>query len=355
MTSEQRKLLIGQLALSSQHAQFAATGQGNHPPAAGTPVPPLGAFGGLGNLGGMTALSAAASMLSGSSNGSAQNVTAWQSIYPAATAWSTPPSSSPAGQSAGQSLLPTMLPIVYPFGGGIQMIPQMQLQHFSQNPLQAQPVASYPTTPRPAVRPSLSQATQQLRDNILAKVRATGLPSSPTPFASGSTSPLIYGTPKRQWSASPSPTSSVKRPRGRPPKTSYTDVQHPPLVASSYRPPEPTLEEVKNQQEIQRRVHEALVADQRAAREPDLSPFKSVDDVINRLLPFHVYQFGEPQKPPTELEANLPTTENLIARARAVVDQINEWQSSEKQRPSKHLVRLAERLVMEDLASDGAS
>ncbi|KAI9262360.1 hypothetical protein BDA99DRAFT_511004 [Phascolomyces articulosus] len=76
------------------------------------------------------------------------------------------------------------------------------------------------------------------------------------------------------------------------------------------KPPIPTLpksilakrlpEEEKHHQEIKKRIYESMMSDREAVLNPDYeTPFKSKDDVIKRLLPYHIYQY-----PKTDLDIN---------------------------------------------------
>ncbi|KAI9316796.1 hypothetical protein BX666DRAFT_1946924 [Dichotomocladium elegans] len=78
-------------------------------------------------------------------------------------------------------------------------------------------------------------------------------------------------------------------------------------------------EEENHHQEIKRRMFDSIVADHRAVLDPDYeTPFKSVEDVINRLLPYHIFQY-----PKADLEVNkipldrldLSTVELVTAQA----------------------------------------
>ncbi|KAI8142495.1 hypothetical protein BJV82DRAFT_488302, partial [Fennellomyces sp. T-0311] len=59
-------------------------------------------------------------------------------------------------------------------------------------------------------------------------------------------------------------------------------------------------EEEAHHQEVKRRIFESMMADREAVLNPDYeTPFKSKEDVIKRLLPYHIYQY-----PKADLDIN---------------------------------------------------
>ncbi|CDS05326.1 hypothetical protein LRAMOSA07855 [Lichtheimia ramosa] len=59
-------------------------------------------------------------------------------------------------------------------------------------------------------------------------------------------------------------------------------------------------EEELHHQDVKRRIYDSILSDHKAVTEPDYkTPFKSKQDVIDRLLPYHIYQY-----PKVDMDAN---------------------------------------------------
>ncbi|RUS14648.1 hypothetical protein BC937DRAFT_93510, partial [Endogone sp. FLAS-F59071] len=112
-------------------------------------------------------------------------------------------------------------------------------------------------------------------------------------------------------------------------------------------------EEIAHHQEVKRRFTEALAADQRATLQPDVStPFESIEDVVTRLLPYHIFQIPEEDlklnREPSEVEATL-TAIQLHAKRKKVFNKYYDIIKKEAMNPSPSFLGvLAERLLVDD-------
>ncbi|KAI8587572.1 hypothetical protein BDZ88DRAFT_424977 [Geranomyces variabilis] len=123
---------------------------------------------------------------------------------------------------------------------------------------------------------------------------ARSIPSVMPGTPLGYYSPSSYGNfGRRQAVATPlggSGGGPARKPRARPSKAMSQGLSPGPQTSNLV---EPTPLERQNIDEIKRRTKAALEADQRAALNPDLTPFRSLEDAITRLLPYHVFHYAE--------------------------------------------------------------
>ncbi|KAJ3162300.1 hypothetical protein HDU86_004780 [Geranomyces michiganensis] len=158
-----------------------------------------------------------------------------------------------------------------------------------------------------------------------ARNSTTVLPSTPL----GYYSPSSYANIPRRPAATPlggSGGGPARKPRARPSKATSQGLSPGPQSSNLI---EPSALERENIDEIKRRTKAALEADQRAALNPDLTPFRSLEDAIARLLPYHVFQYGEDVAIDVDTEAGVPDATSLAARTAALADQFNEWRCTE--------------------------
>ncbi|KAJ3023557.1 hypothetical protein HKX48_002430 [Thoreauomyces humboldtii] len=93
--------------------------------------------------------------------------------------------------------------------------------------------------------------------------------------------------------------------------------------------------EVENAAEIKRRFKAALAADHRAVLTPDLTAFRSIDDAIERLLPYHVYQYPPDDETPG-VDVGVPDATALLARTAGLVAELDEVLRTEEGPPIQH-------------------
>ncbi|KAJ3186588.1 hypothetical protein HDU85_007408 [Gaertneriomyces sp. JEL0708] len=165
----------------------------------------------------------------------------------------------------------------------------------------------------------------------------------------GNQLPRHLQTSHTSYPGSPTPShhpSNVKaspqdnQPQPQPPKPPPIEI------------PPPTPTELSHIQETQSRISKRLKLDQEMALNPDISKFRDVQDVIERLLPFHVFQYPEPQKELTEEElenAGFSRVERLLERTQSVVEEVASVEARDKRMVSKHYGTIANKLVEADL------
>ncbi|KAI8918408.1 hypothetical protein DFJ77DRAFT_292977 [Powellomyces hirtus] len=290
MTSEQRKRLIEQLAgahmqpQTSQSFQVASGGQNTNVVSSTPSSTPV--------------------VLPASTSNATPVASPMPQLRPAFTPTSAPIRPAPAQQASLLSQYPqSMYPMLYhPYG--LQMMPQIQVQALQQTAIQANAAAAASAAARGSPVPA------QMRDKVMTNVRGTPsavspLPAQYTPLPAGYAlqNALNSLVPKRMPSTPTTPLPSgggpARRSRARPSKPVS-------VVSSPYSPTaalEPTYAELQNMAEIKRRITSALDADHRAILNPDITPFRSVEDAVDRLLPYHVYQYGEETTLNADIEA----------------------------------------------------
>eukprot|EP00158_Paraphelidium_tribonemae_P005572 Partr_v1_DN27409_c3_g1_i1_m71687 len=113
-------------------------------------------------------------------------------------------------------------------------------------------------------------------------------------------------------------------------------------------PPVPTIS-----QNCKRRIHESLERDVAAVTNPDvLKPFSSLEDAVDRLLPYHVYQYREDDfeydEDAFEKQANVNAI-YLHRQARVVIDKSVELRKKlAEERPNVELEILCDRLLLRE-------
>ncbi|KAI9014758.1 hypothetical protein BC832DRAFT_618479 [Gaertneriomyces semiglobifer] len=135
-------------------------------------------------------------------------------------------------------------------------------------------------------------------------------------------------------------------------KASLQDNQPQPQKPPPIEIPPPTPTELAHIQETQSRISKRLKLDQEKALNPDISKFRDMQDVIERLLPFHVFQYPEPQKELTEEElesAGFSSVERILERTQSVVEEVASVEARDKRMVSKHYGTIANKLVEADL------
>ncbi|CAG8490441.1 776_t:CDS:10 [Ambispora gerdemannii] len=104
------------------------------------------------------------------------------------------------------------------------------------------------------------------------------------------------------------------------------------------------------QSQVQYSFAQSLAEDHRAVLYPDYkTPFSSFGDVLNRLLPYHIYQYAD-----NELDSNKNTsTEEEGTRRKVIYDKFHDILRKEAKKPAPdHLTHFCEKVIVDDMKEE---